>query len=58
MKKLNFEQMENLNGGFDQRNCMMLGVGLVASIPLAIFKPIAWGFTGGAFLTSAGGGCF
>lgn len=59
MKKLELKQMENLEGGVDQRNCAMLGVTIIGGAVggFASFGG-GWIFAGGAFLTAMGAGCF
>lgn len=39
MKKLNVEQMENLQGGLSQRQCLLAGVGLLATVGLSLWGP-------------------
>ena len=59
MKKLELNQMENLEGGLDQRNCGLLGVAIVggAIAGLLTFGG-GWIFAGAAALTAGGSGCF
>ena len=58
MKKLEISQMENLQGGVNQRNCMLMGVAIGASAVIGCIVPAAFAFTGAAFLTAANSKCF
>lgn len=55
MKKLKLNQMENLEGGTSQRNCGILGLGIVISPMLG---PIGWGACAGFIATAANSNCF
>lgn len=62
MKKLNVSQMENLQGGTNGRNCMLLGAAAVLSLGLGPIATIGWGaaagLAGGALITGMSGDCF
>jgi hypothetical protein len=59
MKKLEFNQMENLEGGIDQRNCMILGGVIVASAVGGFFSVgAAWFATVAAIGAAGASGCF
>ena len=56
MKKLELNQMENLNGeGMNQRNCGITGLVIIAAV---FFGPVGWGISAAAVLTGASGNCF
>lgn len=59
MKKLEVNQMENLEGGINQRNCMVLG-GFIVVGAIAGLATIGWGWgvSAAAALTAASGDCF
>jgi hypothetical protein len=56
MKKLELNQMENLEGG-DQRNCGVVGLVIGASA-LFSWTGVGAGICAGAILTGASMGCF
>jgi len=62
MKKLNVSQMENLQGGTNGRNCMLLGAAAVLSLGLGPIASIGWGtaagLSGGLFGAGLSGDCF
>ncbi|WP_326981096.1 hypothetical protein VUJ46_12500 [Chryseobacterium sp. MYb264] len=39
MKKLNVSQMENLQGGISQRQCLLAAVGLLGTVGLSLWEP-------------------
>jgi hypothetical protein len=56
MKKLELNQMENLEGGgMNQRNCGITGLVIVGGL---FFGPVGWGISAAAVLTAASGDCF
>lgn len=62
MKKLELNQMENLNGGLSGRNCLLMGgavavFGIVAGVGGAVGAVFAGGAIGG-FFTAASADCF
>ena len=59
MKKLELGQMESLEGGINQRNCMVLGAFIVAG-GIAGFCTLGWGWdvAAAAAMTAASGDCF
>lgn len=62
MKKLELNQMENLNGGVSGRNCLLMGagiavLGLASGIGGAVGGYFAAGAIGG-FFTAATSDCF
>ena len=62
MKKLEISQMENLLGGANGRNCMLLGFIAGAALALGPIGAIGWatasGISGGALVTAASADCF
>ncbi len=59
MKKLELNQMENLEGGVNQRNCGLLGLAIVGGAVAGVFSfGGGWVFAGAAFLTALGSDCF
>jgi hypothetical protein len=59
MKKLDLKQMENLEGGVDQRNCMILGGVIVASAVGGFFSAgAAWFATVAAIGAAGASDCF
>lgn len=59
MKKLELNQMKNLEGGINQRNCGLLGVAIVGGAIAGFFSlGGGWVFAGAAALTAASGDCF
>ena len=55
MKKLELNQMENLEGGINGRNCFLLG----AAGALTLFAgPSGWMVSAGLWATAASGDCF
>ncbi len=62
MKKLEISQMENLHGGTNGRNCMLLGAFAVMSLGLGPIASIGWGaavgLSGGSLITGMAGDCF
>ncbi len=62
MKKLDFTQMENLNGGVSGRNCLLMGagiavLGIAAGVGGAVGAILGGGAIGG-FFTAASADCF
>ncbi|ATA74696.1 MULTISPECIES: hypothetical protein [Capnocytophaga] len=59
MKKLELNQMENVQGGeISQRNCGILGVGIVVGSVIGVFNPIGWGLAITSFGAAAASDCF
>lgn len=60
MKKLNVSQMENLQGGANSRNCLVLGVltGLAGIAGMAFWSGTALLAGGGFAATGASSNCF
>lgn len=62
MKKLELNQMEQINGSTNGRNCFLLGLVVVASIGLGPIASIGWGaavgLSAGAGVTGMSGDCF
>ena len=54
--------MENLQGGTNGRNCMLLGAFAVMSLGLGPIASIGWGaavgLSGGSLITGMAGDCF
>jgi len=55
MKKLNFEQMENISAGGQNRTCMLLGA---ATVVVALIPGWGLGAAYGTAVTAAVYGCF
>ncbi|MDR0333550.1 MAG: hypothetical protein LBI15_08805 [Dysgonamonadaceae bacterium] len=55
---MSIEQMENLNGGTDQRNCLMVGGGIAASVVIGFFAPAFFAVAMGGVFGGAAMGCF
>ena len=59
MKKLELNQMENLEGGVSQRNCGILGLAIIGGAVAGLFSGGAgWYFAGGAVIAAASADCF
>jgi hypothetical protein len=62
MKKLEMNQMENLEAGIKGRSCFLLGLAAVASIGLGPISAIGWGTAvsigAGAGITGMASDCF
>ena len=58
MKTLDLFQMENLQGGVNGRNCMIIGAVIGGSAIVGFFCPAAWAVTAGAVIAGAGVDCF
>lgn len=58
MKEMNLFQMEEINAGGQNRNCMILGgIAFFAGIG-GFFAPVFWGIAGGATIGATVYGCF
>lgn len=59
MKTLELKQIESLEGGVNQRNCMILG-GFIVGGAIAGLATLGWGWgvASAAAITAAGSGCF
>lgn len=62
MKKLELNQMEQIKGSTNGRNCFLLGLAAVASLGLGPIAVFGWGaaagLSGGAAITGMSGDCF
>jgi hypothetical protein len=57
MKKLELNQMENLEGSVSNRNCSIIGLTIGISAAFA-WTGVGIGILAGAVLTGASSGCF
>lgn len=59
MKKLELNQMTALEGGVNQRNCGLLGLGIVGgAISGGLSFGAGWAFAGACFIAAASSNCF